>query len=426
MTRTKCLLFLLDLAHTILLAVGYLKRQNPASLHHDPVPSLIMHSTSNRLASSVPHNRLLGMLVGTGMSRSIDELSKALKFDIEEMNSAESKEMLGLLEVQDSIGTLDQLKKQNETLSESKAVPKKQKTSTSKLKQQAKAGQSSRILSIEEVSTSSDDEDDLVPYQKPREDPEDSDEDPTLINRDKPRAPLYIPDLIKQMQSPSDKQEIISLGLESAPKLIRRKAGFGTELSDNIHSLAAALINLQDGMSKPEHQKYKLDVLIACVVAEPKAMGKYLTNMYFQGDYSLAQRSTILSALGLGAREVAGFKDVMNTYTGTDEDLFPSNRLPAHLQPNESENGDKKKTQKRLTGTSNPLSMLTDLATRATIQPMAVAAAKTQSGPEILQFANNTRVSSKLMHSRNTSNSVATIFSQRISTFHFRHPYPQF
>lgn len=364
-----------------------------------------MQSVSNRLSSSVPANRLLGMVVGVGISQCVDAPGSVLKFDVEDMDTEAVKELLGLTKIQDQIGLLDDLRSSEST--KQQTVPKKRKIiqpqprkATPKTNQQE-----SKILSIEEISSSSDNEDDLVPYQKPHSDPEDSDEDPTLLNRDKPKAPIYIVDLIKQLQLPSDKLDIIATALEAAPGLIRRKAGFGTELSDNIRSLASTLINLQDGMSKDEQQQQRLDALIACIYVQPEQMGKYLSNMYFQGDFSLSQRSTLLIAIGLGARELAGFSDTQNLHSNmTAEEIFPSRRLPPHLQPRviDDKKGGNRTT---LSGISNPLSMLTDLATRKTIQPMAMAAAGSQTGPEILQV---TRTSSKLALAKDKADAKRT------------------
>ena len=48
-----------------------------------------------------------------------------------------------------------------------------------------------KIVSVQEVSEDSESEDeDLVSYEKPDSDPSDSEEDPTLIQRSKPNAPV--------------------------------------------------------------------------------------------------------------------------------------------------------------------------------------------------------------------------------------------
>lgn len=395
MIRTKCLL-LTDLAQTVLLAIGYLHRQSPSSLKQMPIPSLVMNAVSNRLASSIPRTRLLGMIIGVGMSQFVDEPDKTMDFKVEEMETENVKYMLGLTKIQDRVGDIAELKS-FPRVQERHTRPKKSEVRELKQSRKAESPLASKIISIEEVLASSSEEDDLVPYQKPTDDHEDSDEDPTLINRHKPKAPVYVIDLIKQLQLPSTNLDVIALALKTAPVLIRRKIGFGTELSDNIHGLASALVNLQDGLSKPEHRQQRLDALIACMVAQPKEMGKYLTNTYFNGEYSLVQRSTLLTAIGLGAREIAGCSN--DTAAGSGISAFPSQRLPPHLQPNplSAANGTK---QNQLATNWNPVSTFTNTATTDTIRPLALAAAETQSGPSVLQVARTTRTSSRLTKSQ--------------------------
>jgi len=360
------------------------------------------------------------MIVGVGLSECVDEPGKVMNFDVEEMGTEEVKELLALTTVKDSIGDVQDLKTTGAPFEE-QTPSRKRKIVAPRPPKSKKPEPTSKVMTIEEVSSSSDSEDDLVPYAKPMDDPEDSDEDPTLINRDKPRPPIYIIELIKQLQSSSDKLDVISLALKTAPGLIKRKAGFGTELSDNIHSLASALINLQDGMSEPEHQQQRLDALIACLVARPEQMGKYLSNTYFDGDFSLAQRSTLLIAIGMGARQLAGFTDT-TTAPGEPLDLFPSLRLPTHLQPKPISNQqhpptstspkqNQKQKQKPLPPT-NPISALANNATISTIRPLALAAASTttESGrtPNILKIAHTTRTSSSLSQTRTKQQQQAT------------------
>lgn len=390
-----------DLAQTILLVVGKLQRQHPESLRRHPIPTLVMRSVSNRLSSSVPRTRLLGMIVGVGMSKCVDEPGKVMNFHVEEMETEEVKDMLALIDVSDKIGDLTDLKVSTEPKPTEKPS-KKRRIAAPKSPRSPKL--TSKILAIEEVSSSSDDEEDLVPYRKPLDDPEDSDEDPTLIDRNKPRAPIYIVDLIKQLQLPNDKLEVISLALRTAASLIRRKAEFGTELSDNIHSLGSALINLQDGMSKSEHQQQRLDALVACLVARPVAMGKYLASTYFNGDFSLSQRSTILIAIGLGARELAGFTNTTRSQESTDLDLFPSERLPRQIQPNPLTSSSTPNPY-RPQSQRNPVAELSNSATHDVIRPLALAAAESQAGPKILQI---NRVSSSLSAKQNKQQQSST------------------
>jgi telomere length regulation protein len=88
----------------------------------------------------------------------------------------------------------------------------------------------------------------------------------------------------------------------------------------------------------------------------------------------LSQRTTVLSVLGLGARELAGYKD-------EDEELnpklaatsFPSKQLPERLH-------------KMYTAERNaPVGLIASKLERSMIQPMALDAADKMSGPNVLK-----------------------------------------
>ena len=224
-----------------------------------------------------------------------------------------------------------------------------------------------------EVLDDSEDDDDLIPYAKPDSDPEDEDEDPTLINRDKPKAPVYVRDLIAGLND-TENYDRHSLALKHAAALIRRKASFGKEVSDHSLELASILVGLGDPFDMDDFIELRVQALIAVLVSDPAQMAPWFARQVFDGDYSLSQRATVLSVLGLGAREMAGYKD-------EDEDLnptlagttFPSKQLPERLH--------KLYTAER----SAPVARIASNLERSMIQPMALDAADKMSGPNVLK-----------------------------------------
>jgi telomere length regulation protein len=225
-----------------------------------------------------------------------------------------------------------------------------------------------------EVLDDSEEDDDLVPYAKPDSDPEDEDEDPTMINRDKPKAPVYIRDLMAGLND-SENYDKHSLALKSAAALIRRKTSFGKEVSDHALELASILVGLGDTFDMEDFLELRLQALIAVLVSSPAQMAPWFARQVFDGDYSLSQRTTVLSVLGLGARELAGYKD-------EDEDLnpklagtsFPSKQLPERLH--------KMYTAER---NAPPVARIASKLERSMIQPMALDAADKMSGPNVLK-----------------------------------------
>lgn len=309
-----------------------------------------------------------------------------MNFGTEELETESAKTWLDLVNVTDKVGTIDDLRLQVDE-PEPMVVDLPAPAPTAK-KQPAQA-ERSKIIAIEEISDEDEDEisedEDLVPYQKPDDDPEDSDDDPTLVNRNRPVAPVYIIDLIKQLQSGEDKLDVVELALKTAPSLIRRKADFGTEVSDNIQALTSALINLKSpAVDTDEMHGLRLQSLVACLVAQPAAVAPWLAAMYFEGDFSLDQRASILSTLGLGAREISGMSMLTNTSTtspgqAVEEDSFPSKRLPSRSK-------DSQLQQRLPSAYTGPLTSATDQITHSTIQPLALKAADKLSGPDILKI----------------------------------------
>jgi telomere length regulation protein len=143
----------------------------------------------------------------------------------------------------------------------------------------------------------------------------------------------YIRDLLSMLRDTEsyDRQQ---LSLASAASLIRRKATFGKELSDHVIDLTSHLVGMHDKFDMSNFQEMRMQALIALVATLPETVGPLLAKLFFEGDYSMGQRAGILSALGMGARELAGFKDddlplsIESAKGMSSSELFPSKRLP--------------------------------------------------------------------------------------------------
>ncbi|KIW92026.1 uncharacterized protein Z519_07008 [Cladophialophora bantiana CBS 173.52] len=372
-------------AQTILLAFGYLNR-----LDHDSVKKLagsspFVRGVSNRLSASVPRARFLGMIVAVAVSRLVDEPDKVMNFGVEEMEGEEAQRWIDLTNIQDTVGSLEQLPKKP-----AEPVKKRplQNSSTAARRKRFSTGsrtQGSKVVAIEELSDSAGEED-LRPYPLPDSDPSDSDEDPTLVNRKKPTPPVYITALIQQLNA-TDDPSVVELALKTAPSLIRRKANFGDELSANIFQLASSLVNVQEGMSQEHMQQLRLEAIIACLISKPKIMGPWVVSTYFEGDFSLSTRAALLAAVSLGCRELAGIDDDINVSSATKhttEPSFPSNRLPPRLEP--------------IYSSTAPVDTISSTLSYRTLQPMALQAADKLTGPDVLKvrtFSSRMEVAAK-------------------------------
>ena len=165
------------------------------------------------------------------------------------------------------------------------------------------------------------------------------------------------------------------MALSTASKLIRRKAAFGTEVSDNVEELASILLGLGEKWAMENFQQMRLQGMIAVLIAEPLKMGQWFSRTFYNGDYSMGQRASVLTVLGLGARELAGLGKEDATLTGantTTESSFPSKRLPDKLH-------------KIYTLEAAPMDALSSQLEKTMIQPMAAEAADKFSGPKALK-----------------------------------------
>ncbi|CAG8920115.1 unnamed protein product [Penicillium salamii] len=389
-------------AQTILLAAGHLHRLEKQMVQESGRSSAFLNAVSNRLAASSNRARFLGMVVGTGMSALIEEPEKALKFDLEEMRSEEAQWYLSLTNVSDELGSLRiSLEMLRET--QSKRPEQTRPKPAPKPKAHAQRQGTSKIVAIEEIEDSDedDDDDDLIPYEKPDDDAYDSDDDPTLIQRNKPTAPVYIRDLIPALRD-TENVERHHLAITTAPSLIRRKIGFGTELAEQIEELALTIVGLQNDNNHRTFHESRLQSMIALIVSQPLKMGRWFTAIYFDGDISQVQRSAVLTALGLSAREIAGNGEddtkALNL-PDTGDTSFPSKRLSPALEamytdPKES-----------------PIATLTREMSRTSLQPLAANAADAMTGPNALKvrtFSSRMEVEKKRQQ-RDTQRQKSTI-----------------
>lgn len=165
----------------LLLSAGYVHRLVPQFLHRLARSSPFLSGVSNRIGASSTRARFLGMIVGETLSEMTDNDGKPMKFGVEETETEEAKWWKSIRHVEDTVGTVEGL----ETVGREVVVRKKKKETQIQAR-------TSKVMVIEEIEDDDEEEDELMPYAKPDSDAEDSDDDPTLINRKKDSAPVYV------------------------------------------------------------------------------------------------------------------------------------------------------------------------------------------------------------------------------------------
>ena len=315
------------------------------------------------------------MVVGEAISGLAEPAGKQMDFQMDELQSDEAMWYKSLVNVQDPVGSIANLRVTAMAENQEVKPPKSEIAPAPRggKRHSTPSQQTSKIVSIEEIDDESENEDaDITTYGKPDSDEEDSDDDPTLITRNKPTAPVYIRDLISYFRD-SESYDKQKLALSTAPGLIRRKANFGTEVKDHVEELASLLMGLQDKYDIANFNELRIQSMIAILLSDPKKMGKWHAKTFFDGDYSVSQRASVLSTITMAARELGGHLEEDKSLTAAQsstQPAFPSKRLPARLET---------------TWQPSAVDSLTEKMSKAMIQPLAAEVADQATGPNVLK-----------------------------------------
>ncbi|KUI66913.1 DNA replication checkpoint protein tel2 [Cytospora mali] len=326
-----------------------------------------------------------GMIVGEALSQLAHKDDKKLNFNMEETRSEEAIWYKSLVDVSDVIGPLDPLATSHKPAQSGQQ--KKTKPPQKRKPAPKPAPSVNKAKAIIEVVDSDEGEDDIIPMTKPDEDDEDSgDEDPETVRRDKPKAPVYVRNLVAYFRD-TENYDRQKLALTTAPTLIRRKANFGTEVKEHAEDLASLLLGLQDQFEIDDFHDLRLQSMIAIVVAQPQIMGQWFAKTFFNGDYSIAQRASVLTVLGLSARELAGF--AYSKYASASS--FPSQTLPDRMKKlyvEEATSSNQLPSSSSLKALpSNALDTISKSLTSDFMAPLAANAADSASGPDALKLS---------------------------------------
>lgn len=408
-----------SLAQALLITAGYVHRRSPMALLMSVRSSGHMQGISNRLDASNSRARWLGMVVGTALSGLVDKAGSKLSFGTDDMQTAEAQRYMELVKVNDQPGKLEDFAKlvadtdKRRQAKIHKPVPPRQfmpkidgKPTFGPIRPPTKVQTEVEGAKVAEISDTDSEDDGLTPYAKPDSDAEDSDEDATLVNRDKTRAPVYIRDLMAMLRD-SEKHDRFVLGLKHAAPLIRRKANFGREVTDHAEELARILCSLQDPFNTENFDELRLQALIAVVMSDASAIAPWLSRQAFTGEFSIAQRCTMLTALGLSGRELAGLKEQDGLNPDLPDTSFPSKKLPSHLHATYSPSSPSSPSLKRLEAAHTSLE-------HALLQPIALSAAdKTTAHLNAVKVRTfSSRIAVERTKRKPAPNTLAQIFSE--------------
>jgi len=170
-----------------------------------------------------------------------------------------------------------------------------------------------------------------------------------------------------------------------------------------VEELATLLVGLQDIYDISNFQDMRLQGMIAILISQPLKMGQWFAKTFFDGDYSLSQRASILTTLGVGARELGGFSAEDSNLTTTKPlppTSFPSKTLPESMH--------------KVYATPNPgetvVDKLSTQLSRTMIAPMAASLADKLTGPDILKVRTfSSRMAVEAKRKKPIANALAKI-----------------
>ncbi|KAG8931366.1 telomere binding protein [Tulasnella sp. 417] len=135
------------------------------------------------------------------------------------------------------------------------------------------------------------------------------------IGRRKIARPVYLIQLAQMLvsgkgegQDEKSEPDRVEMALKEGAGLIRRKRGFGLELDENAVNLSIAFLNLKDNYDIDGFVTKRQEILNALVACCPTRSAPCLVEQFFIGEHSADVRSAILTALVVGARELAGLE----------------------------------------------------------------------------------------------------------------------
>lgn len=164
---------------------GYVHRSDPSTVLRFARSGMHANAISERLASTSIQTRFLGLVVGTAISRLVDAPESRMNFRVPEMDSKVAEWYLSLTAVEDNIGNVKNMVAALSTCAIEPQTRKPSKIIEIPPKAVVISDTPANIIEIVE-----EEEDGLPSHEKVDQDPEDEDDDPTTVRRNRPIAPV--------------------------------------------------------------------------------------------------------------------------------------------------------------------------------------------------------------------------------------------
>ncbi|CCE62934.1 hypothetical protein TPHA_0D02980 [Tetrapisispora phaffii CBS 4417] len=147
---------------------------------------------------------------------------------------------------------------------------------------------------------------------------------------------VFMKDLLLEFENidKSKRNDFVSL-LKTTVKLVRQKRNFISEVSYYAAKLIVNICTLNNNFEEKDFEAWRINALETILFVTPESI-KDILKLLFTTELSLQQRMSILSSLGLSARELRGYDDEYIVKYETDffEQKLPwsTNQSPISLQ----------------------------------------------------------------------------------------------
>lgn len=153
---------------------------------------------------------------------------------------------------------------------------------------------------------------------------EDSDDEDDEENENE-RDIVFLKDLVARYARLDSNKKIRPLPLlKLTVKLVRQKKDFPIEVSYYSSELLVSISSLNNDLEEKDFEQWRINALCSIVVVTPETVTD-LHKILFTSELSLQQRMSLLSSLGLSARELRGYADESIV---KPQNNFPTSRLP--------------------------------------------------------------------------------------------------
>lgn len=136
---------------------------------------------------------------------------------------------------------------------------------------------------------------------------------------------LFLKDLVLALEThqKDSNGNVVALLMQTV-KLVRQKKDFQVEVNYYCTQIMTSIVSLNNNFDEQNFEQWRINALVSLVVVVPEKISDLL-KLLFTSELSLQQRMSILTSVGLAARELRGYDDKTILKPKSD---FPTKRLP--------------------------------------------------------------------------------------------------